>query len=91
MSVASYWEVTVKIQKGQLGIRDVANWWTRAGKDLRADVLSIRASHVAELAKLPEHHKDPFDRILISQALAEGLAMITIDDAIRKYPVKAIW
>jgi PIN domain nuclease of toxin-antitoxin system len=40
---------------------------------------------------LPEHHRDPFDRILIAQTIAEGLTMITSDAAIHQYPVTVVW
>jgi PIN domain nuclease of toxin-antitoxin system len=54
-------------------------------------ILPIRASHVTALAALPMLHKDPFDRILIAQAVAEGLDLITKDEHISSYPVRAIW
>ena len=56
-----------------------------------ARVLPIRASHVATLAGLPQLHKDPFDRILIAQAIAEGFELITNDESIRGYPVQTVW
>ena len=91
MSVASYWEVTVKARKGQLLIADPITWWNRATGDLAARVLSIRGNHVSALSGLVEHHKDPFDRILISQAIADGLTLITGDEMIRRYPVSVRW
>ena len=54
-------------------------------------VLSIRASHVTASAALPMLHKDPFDRILIAQAVAEGLDFVTSDEPISDYPVGTIW
>jgi PIN domain nuclease of toxin-antitoxin system len=70
VSVASYWEVVIKTQKGLLTIGDVATWWRRATELTAARVLPIRPSHVTALAALPTLHKDPFDRILIAQAIA---------------------
>ena len=72
VSVASYWEVVIKTQKGLLTIADLATWWRRATELMAASVLPIRASHVTALAALPMLHQDPFDRILIAQAVAEG-------------------
>jgi PIN domain nuclease of toxin-antitoxin system len=89
--VASYWEVVIKTQKGLLMIADVATWWRRATELTAARVLPIRASHVTALAVLPTLHKDPFDRILIAQAVAEGLDFITNDEPISGYPVRTIW
>lgn len=53
--------------------------------------LPIRASHVTALAALPMLHKDPFDRILVAQAVAEGLDVVTNDEHISSYPVQMIW
>ena len=91
VSVASYWEVVIKTQKGLLTISDPATWWRRATELVAAHVLPIRASHVAALAALPMLHKDPFDRILIAQAVAEGLDFVTNDEPIGAYPVRTVW
>ena len=91
ISVASYWEVAVKARKGQLSIADPVSWWNRATRALAARVLSIHSSHVAVLTGLVEHHKDPFDRLLIAQAIADGLTIITSDEKIHRYPVKVQW
>jgi PIN domain nuclease of toxin-antitoxin system len=91
VSVASYWEVVIKTQKGLLAISDVPTWWRRATELTAARVLSIRASHVTALAGLPALHKDPFDRILIAQAKAEGLGLVTSDAPLSGYPVQTIW
>lgn len=91
VSVASYWEVVVKAQKGLLSIADLATWWQRATDLLSARTLPIRASHVTALATLPMLHKDPFDRILVAQAIAEGLNFITDDPHIAPYPVRTVW
>ena len=91
VSVASFWEVVIKTQKGLLTIADLATWWRRATELVAARVLPIRASHVTALAALPMLHKDPFDRILIAQAVAEGLDFVTNDEPISDYPVRTIW
>src|SRR5712692_1275342 len=91
VSVASYWEVVVKTQKGLLSIADVATWWRRATELIAVRTLPIRASHVTALAALPLVHKDPFDRMLIAQAIAEGLDFVTNDEHISSYAVRTIW
>ena len=91
VSVASYWEVVVKTQKGLLSIGDLATWWRRATELMVVRVLPIRATHVTALAALPMLHKDPFDRILIAQAIAEGLDFVTKDEHIGSYAVRTIW
>lgn len=91
ISVASYWEVVIKTQKGLLTIADLATWWRRSAELMAARVLPIRASHVTALAALPMLHKDPFDRILIAQAVAEGLDFVTNDAPITEYPIRTVW
>ena len=91
VSVASYWEVVIKTQKGLLSISDLATWWRHATELTAARVLQIRASHITALAALPMLHKDPFDRILIAQAKAERLGLVTNDAPIGTYPVLTIW
>jgi PIN domain nuclease of toxin-antitoxin system len=77
VSVASYWEIVIKTQEGLLTISDLATWWRQATELTAARVLPIRASHITALAALSQLHKDPFDRILIAQAKAERLALVT--------------
>jgi PIN domain nuclease of toxin-antitoxin system len=91
VSVASYWEIVIKSGKGLLAIPDPVSWWERAVPLLGADILSIRASHVGALTRLPDIHRDPFDRILIAQAVVEGLPVLTSDQRIADYPVRVVW
>ena len=91
LSVASYWEVAIKTRKGLLPIADPVSWWTRAAQLLGGRVLPIRASHITALAALPDLHRDPFDRILIAQAVAEGVPLVTSDRQISAYPIRVIW
>lgn len=91
VSVASYWEVVIKTQKGLLSIQDLPTWWRRATDLTAARVLQIRASHITAMAALPMIHRDPFDRILIAQAVAEGLDFVTNDGRVSDYPVQTMW
>lgn len=91
ISVVTYWEVVIKSQKGLLKIADPVNWWKRACELLGGSILSIRSAHFTALAGMPDFHKDPFDRMLISQAAAEGLTLVTSDVQIQRYSVKRVW
>lgn len=91
VSVASYWEVVIKTQKGLLSISDLPTWWRQATELTAARILHIRARHITALAALPMFHKDPFDRILIAQAKAERLGLVTGDGSISAYPIQTIW
>lgn len=91
LSVASYWEVVIKARKGLLDLADPVNWWSRVADELGGEVLSIRATHISVLAGLPLIHRDPFDRLLVAQAAAEGFAVITPDEQIGRYAVRVAW
>jgi len=91
LSVVCYWEVVIKSQKGLLTISDPVSWWRRGVDLLGGGVLSIRSAHVTALAGLSDLHRDPFDRMLIAQAVADGLTVVTSDEQIRKYPVRSVW
>ncbi len=89
LSVVSAWEIAIK---PELGIADAARWFRVAARQLQARILPVRLDHVAALQKLPPRHRDPFDRLLLAQAAAGQLALITADDAIRSYPeVHSVW
>lgn len=91
LSVVSYWEVVIKAQRGLLTVADPVNWWSRVVEALGGEILSIRATHISALAALPGLHRDPFDRMLVAQAAAEGLTLLSRDTMIRKYLGKTIW
>ncbi len=89
LSVVSAWEIALK---PELGITGAAGWFRQAARKLQADILPVRLEHIAALQKLPPRHRDPFDRLLISQAIAGQLALVTADEVVRSYPeVRCIW
>ena len=91
VSVASVWELVLKIQKGKLAMPQPAATIAQMIADLEADVVPVRMEHALGLLKLQPHHKDPFDRILVATAIAESAAIATPDDHIRTYPVDVVW
>jgi len=88
LSVVSYWEVMLKSLKGTLDVGDPRAWWFDALDQLAATPLPLRPQHVAGVHALPPVHKDPFDRMLIAQAVAEGLALVSTDKEIVHYASK---
>ncbi len=90
LSIISYWEVMLKCMKGTLDVGDPRSWWTDALDQLAATPLHLRPQHVARLVALPPVHKDPFDRMLIAQAAAEGLALVSTDKKIARYASKTL-
>ena len=90
LSVVSYWEVMLKSMKGSLDVGDPRAWWFDALEQLAATPLVLRPQHVAGVCGLPPVHKDPFDRMLIAQAAAEGLALVSSDSEIAQYASKRL-
>jgi len=92
VSVASGWEIAIKVSLGKLRIDGALERFLPeqlAANGFRA--LAIDLKHAARVATLPFHHRDPFDRLLVAQALEEDLAMVTADPVIARYGVKRVW
>lgn len=92
LSVASLWEMAVKISLGKLELK--TDWPRRIDREMDANGirgLAIRPEHCVAVASLPFHHRDPFDRLLIAQAMAEGLSILTADRRFGAYGVPILW
>ena len=85
LSVICYWEVIVKSTKGALDVGDPRRWWADALDGFGARALPVRPEHASTLCDLPPIHKDPFDRMLIAQAIAADLTLVTTDGVIHLY------
>ena len=91
LSVASVWEAIIKSQLGKLVLPEPAETYLPKQRERHLIAsLSIEEAHVAQLAKLPSLHRDPFDRILVCQALQQGMTIVTLDENVRAYPVKVM-
>lgn len=92
-SVASSWEAMLKIGLGKLSLRE--EWHDIVDREIREngiETLPVYLRHTYALARLPPLHKDPFDRILIAQAIAEGFTLVTADPLVNQYPdVRTMW
>lgn len=92
VSVVSAWEIVIKIRIGKLTLsRQFADLWSESVVENGLEVLDVTTNHVLALDPLPLHHRDPFDRLLIAQAIAEGLQLVSADSALDAYPVQRIW
>lgn len=92
LSSVSVWEAVVKWQNGKLHLPKVPVEFfkeTRTRGKVRPLVLEDEA--VLQLAKLPKLHNDPFDRMLICQAIESGMTIVTPDELIGQYPIKTLW
>jgi PIN domain nuclease of toxin-antitoxin system len=90
VSAVSYWEVALKFMKGNLDVGDPATWWSNCLVQLLANPLNLKAEHVAALTTLPPIHQDPFDRMLVAQAKAAGLTILTMDNTMARYATNSV-
>jgi len=91
LSVASVWEIQIKAQLGKLNLdRPLQQIIRDQQDDNRLELLPVEAVHVFGLQTLPFHHRDPFDRLLIAQAITEGMPVLSTDAMFRQYPVQVI-
>ena len=94
LSVASVWELAIKTSrpKPQLKLTDpldvFINKWTVT---YQLNVLPVQLPHALHVVGLPEHHRDPFDRILIAQAAVEGMTLVSGDRMFSSYPISVLW
>lgn len=92
LSVASAWEIIVKHNLGKLPLPELPHDFIRNNRIRhRIESLALNEAAVLQLSRLPEYHKDPFDRILICQAIAVGMVILTPDSHITRYPVRTEW
>lgn len=92
VSPASHWEIAIKMKTGKLTLRESFVEFVRhAVFDNGFEILPIEPNHTALVSQLPFHHKDPFDRLLVAQALAEGVPLVSADTAIDAYGVVRLW
>lgn len=85
-SPASIWEIAIKSGMGRADFAVDAAVFRRALLDNGYDELPITSAHAAAVATLPDLHRDPFDRMLIAQAITEGVVLFSADRAILQYP-----
>jgi|SRR5258708_27619689 PIN domain nuclease of toxin-antitoxin system len=83
VSIVSLWEIAIKVAKGQIGID--FNLFLEAIDAAGLRELPVKREHIQTLRGLPFHHRDPFDRMLVAQALAEPLHLLTSDQKLKPY------
>ncbi len=91
VSIASLWEMAIKISIGKL---DLSVSLTQLTKDValkNIQILPVNSSHVLKVENLPFHHKDPFDRIIIAQSLTENITLISVDGVFDSYGIKRLF
>jgi PIN domain nuclease of toxin-antitoxin system len=92
LSIASVWEILIKVQSGKLNFpRPAGPYLLSRLAENRIKRLSISIDHLLAFERLPMHHRDPFDRILIAQSIEENWPIITADPMFKQYPIRVIW
>jgi len=92
LSVAGLWEMAIKVSLGKLTLSDSLDVLIPQQLSLNGiELLNIQITHAAAVSTLPFHHRDPFDRLLIAQAIVEGMPVVSADTAFDAYPVNRLW
>jgi len=92
ISIASFWELSIKMSIGKIELKEKGLYRLKCWCDENAvTVLPICLPHCEQVQTLPFYHRDPFDRLIIAQAICEKLSIVTIDEHFPKYNVTVIW
>ncbi|MCG5051366.1 MAG: type II toxin-antitoxin system VapC family toxin [Myxococcales bacterium] len=92
VSTVSAWEMAIKTSIGKLALPcQVEEFFAQAARDLLAETLPLDLRFIAKVATLPHHHGDPFDRMIIAQALVQGYTVISSDEQFASYGVRVLW
>ena len=92
LSIVSLWEIAIKHSLGRLALSLPLDQYTATHlTPSKVELLSIEISHILTCAQMPWHHRDPFDRILVAQAMTENIPIISVDTALDAYAVKRLW
>jgi PIN domain nuclease of toxin-antitoxin system len=91
VSIASIWELAIKLSLGKIDLNGGFNEISNILNQYDIELLPLSFEHIEKLLSLDYHHRDPFDRIIISQALVEKLVIVTKDDDFTKYNVELVW
>jgi len=92
LSAVSTWEIVVKYTLGRLPLPEAPEKFIPDQRNLhKIESLALQEDAACHLAKLPDYHKDPFDRMIVCQALVHGMTILTPDEDIRRYPARTAW
>jgi PIN domain nuclease of toxin-antitoxin system len=87
LSIASIWEIAIKLSGGKL---ELPGTLQAAVDGMAAEMVPVTLAHIARIQALPFHHRDPFDRMMIAQAMEEGLTIVTRDRVFQSYGVPVL-
>ncbi len=91
-SIVSLWEICIKKSLGKISLEN--KWLDIIQNEMKANSIQwllVEVSHCAKVTELPFHHRDPFDRMLIAQAMTEDLSILSRDNSFSAYKIRCIW
>lgn len=92
LSLVSVWEMQIKVQLGKLKLNSPLRDVLLANQSRnRVQLLPVNLEHILALEKLPDHHRDPFDRMLVAQTIVENVALLSNDPMLGKYALDRVW
>ena len=92
ISTATVWEVAIKVGVNKLSLSlPFRDWMIQSLSDLSLSIIPLNVEHADVLSSLPMHHRDPFDRVLVAQAMVDGIPLVSCDAAFDSYGINRIW
>ena len=92
MSLASIWEMAIKVSIGKLTLAQPFGILIPQQMEINGiELLEIKMEHLAKIVDLPLHHRDPFDRLIIAQAMIEDISIVGTDSTFDAYPITRLW
>ena len=91
-SITSLWEIRIKMSLGKLSLKN--GWLKIIQNEMKANAINwvpVEIEHCTKLTKLPFHHRDPFDRMLIAQAIVEDMLLLSRDTRLSNYEITRVW
>ncbi|MBK6723037.1 MAG: type II toxin-antitoxin system VapC family toxin [Acidobacteria bacterium] len=92
VSIVSIWEIAIKVSIGKISLATAFDSLFPHQLDINGfELLPVLIEHTSLVTNLPFHHRDPFDRLLIAQAISESMSLVSIDDHLDSYGVNRLW
>jgi PIN domain nuclease of toxin-antitoxin system len=92
LSAGTIWEVAIKVGLAKLSLSlPYGQWFSQAIADLEATILPVTVEYADVQAQLPSHHRDPFDRLLVAQAMVENVPLVSTDTIFDQYGISRVW
>lgn len=90
-SIVNFWEMAIKLQLKKLTLPNSLTEIHQKTQEINIEILPLKFKHIEKIESLPLHHRDPFDRIIIAQAMSEPLTLVSKDSAFHNYEINCVW